>query len=73
MSKAPEVRKTTPKKKRSQSCYNRKVKKITKWYEHIEKERKNIVINPNTKTELPRKELRPLSWYIDKVKPVYGG
>jgi hypothetical protein len=68
MSKKGKVHKSTPTKKRSQSCYDIIVKKVTKWYEHLEKERKNIVVNPNTKQEPKRKELKPLSWYIGKIK-----
>ena len=50
-------------KKRSQSCYNRKVAKITKWYEHILKNRQE----QNSKKE-DKKPLRELDYFIDKIK-----
>jgi len=70
-------RKNTPIKKRSQSCYQKKVDKITKWYNHLLEERKQDtrmenkqMINPNTKQEPKRKELRPLNYYIEKITKV---
>jgi len=66
----------TPFKKRSQSAYNNKVKKITNWYNHLSKERDNPqrdnLINPNTKQEPKRKELKNLDFYIDKLKKPMG-
>jgi hypothetical protein len=57
------------KKKRSQSCYDKIVTKVTKWYEHLEKERaKPEVINPNTKQSPKRKELKPLDHYLGLIK-----
>ena len=54
---------------RSQITYQHKVNRIRKWYEHIKKEKiKPIQINPNTKQEPKRKELKPLEWYIEKIK-----
>ena len=62
-------RRYTPIKKRSQSAYNNKVKKITDWYNHILKCReKDNTINPNTKQEPKRKELKPLNYYIKLLK-----
>lgn len=58
------------KKKRSQSCYNKIVTKVTKWYEHLEKERSKVgVVNPNNNNQPPkRKELKPLEYYIGLIK-----
>jgi hypothetical protein len=56
------------KKRDSNTAYNHKVEKIKKWYEHLEEERKNTYINPNTKQEPKRKELKQLSYYIDKLR-----
>jgi benzoyl-CoA reductase/2-hydroxyglutaryl-CoA dehydratase subunit BcrC/BadD/HgdB len=62
----------TPIKKRSQSCYNNKVKNITDWYNNLTKSRKEEVINPNTKQPVKRKELKSLNYYIDLVKKSQG-
>jgi hypothetical protein len=65
-------RRITPIKKRSQSAYNNKVKRITDWYNHLLKERENPIkdnlINPNTKQEPKRKELYHLDYYISLLK-----
>jgi len=65
-------KKITPIKKRSSSCYQKKVDKITKWYNYLLKERENPkgnnLINPNTKEEPKRKELKELDYYIGKIK-----
>jgi hypothetical protein len=63
-------RRHTPIKKRSQSCYSRKVAKITRWLNRLLNWRKNEIINPNTKQPTKRKELKKLSEYIDLLKPV---
>ena len=69
-------RRTTPIKKRSQSAYTNKVNKITDWYNHLIKCRENPVkdnlINPNTKQEPKRKELKPLDYYIGLLKKPLG-
>lgn len=61
-------------KKRSQSCYQNKINKLTEWYENLLKERENHPnkINPNTKQEVKRKELKPLNYYIDLLKKSKG-
>jgi hypothetical protein len=68
--------KNTPTKKRSSSCYQNKVNKITKWYTDLLKCRENPkgnnLINPNTKLEPKRKELKPLDFYIDKIRKPQG-
>ena len=54
---------------RSQITYQHKVDRIRKWYEHLQKERERpIQINPNTKQEPKRKELKELQFYIDQIK-----
>jgi hypothetical protein len=63
-------RRHTPIKKRSPSCYSRKVAKITRWLNNLLKWRENEIINPNTKSPTKRKELKKLSDYIDLLKPV---
>jgi len=64
----------TPIKKRSSNCYQNKVNKITKWYNHLQEARKDLkgnnLINPNTKQEPKRKELKSLDYYIGKLKKV---
>jgi hypothetical protein len=62
----------TPIKKRSQSCYNNKVKKIEDWYNYLLKCREKEVINPNTKCSVKRKELKSLDYYIGLLKKVQG-
>lgn len=61
-------RRTTPIKKRNQSAYNRKVKRITDWYNHLIRYREKEVINPNTKCPVKRCELKSLEYYIDLLK-----
>jgi hypothetical protein len=64
-------RRETPIKKRSLEAYQRKISKVTKWYNNLLKERENpTVINSNTKQEPKRKQLKPLDFYIDKIKKV---
>lgn len=54
---------------RNQTTYNRKIQRIRAWYEHLEKERaKGEVINPNNKQSIKRVELKPIDWYIEKIK-----
>jgi hypothetical protein len=77
MKKVKEVvtkRRNTPVKYRSQSCYTNKVEAIKKWYMDIMmyREENPVAINPNTKKPAIRKELKPLEFYTDKVKKVYG-
>lgn len=55
--------------------YNNKVKRITKWYKRLIKIREeNSVpkINPNTNLPAKRKELKPLNYYLDKIKKQIG-
>jgi len=58
------------KKGRSASSYNKKVARITKWYNYLERERaKNPdKINPNNKLAVKRAELKPLEYYIGQLK-----
>lgn len=52
--------------------YKNTVNKVTKWYERLIllREKEPVIINPNTKQETKRKELKPLQYYLDKiVKP----
>ncbi len=51
-------RRSTPTKKRSIECYNKKINKITNWYAKLIQSRKDN----------KRKELLPLQHYIDKIK-----
>jgi len=62
----------TPIKQRSSSCYQNKVKNLTDWYNHLIDERKNEKINPNTKQEVKRKELKNLDYYIGLLKKPQG-
>jgi hypothetical protein len=66
----------TPIKKRSSSCYQNKVNKITKWYNDLQEARKDPkgdnLINPNTKLEPKRKPLKELDFYLDKIKKPQG-
>jgi hypothetical protein len=57
-------------KKRSLSCYQNKVNKLTEWYEKLllEREDNPNKINPNTKQEVKRNELKPLNYYIELIK-----
>lgn len=68
------LNRNTPVKKRSSSCYQNKIRKITKWYNDliIYREKNILTINPNTKTEVKRKELEPLEFYIEKIKKPFG-
>ena len=56
--------------------YRHKVDKITKWYNHLLKERENPkgdnLVNPNNKLEPKRKELKPLEYYINQIKKPKG-
>jgi hypothetical protein len=67
MSKEINKKRNTPNKKRSQSCYNNKVKKIEDWYNHILK-------NRNDKDGLgkDKQPLKPLDYFIDKIKKPVG-
>jgi len=65
-------KRTTPTKKRSQSAYNNKVNKITKWYNHLLKCRENPkgdnLINPNTHKEVIKKCLKSLDYYLNLLR-----
>lgn len=63
-------RKTTPIKKRSSSCYQNKVDRMTKWFNHLLKCRERDKSNPNTTLPVKRIELKDLSFYIGKIKKV---
>jgi len=55
-------------------AYHNKIRRITNWYNRLMEYRKEnpIVINPNTKQEPKRRELKELSYYIDKIKKPKG-
>lgn len=57
-------------KKRGSNAYEKKVRRITAWYNHLLKEREKEVVNPNTKEVIKRKELKPLQEYISKIKGI---
>jgi hypothetical protein len=65
-------KRTTPTKKRSQSCYNKKVERVKAWYLKAEQVREKEVINPNTNKPVQRKDLKPLDYYIEKIKKPAG-
>jgi len=48
--------------------YRNKVEKITNWYNNLLKNREKEIINPNTKKLVVKKPLKPLDWYIAKIK-----
>ena len=56
-------KRTTPNKKRSTSCYNNKVKRVTDWYNHMLNNHNDI--DGKGKEKQP---LKPLDYYIDKIK-----
>lgn len=66
-------RKETPVKKREAGLYQEKVNKITKWYNRLLENRKTPV-EPNTDKNHPdkqlrkRAELKPLEYYIERIK-----
>jgi AAA15 family ATPase/GTPase len=61
-------------KKRTEKTYQHKVDKITNWYNRLlELRKKEPKINPNTKLPAKRKELKPLNYYLEKIKKVTGG
>ena len=70
--KAITTKRRTPIKKRSQSCYEKKVKRIKDWYNHLLKCREKEVINSNTKQSVKRKELKDLNYYIEQIKKPMG-
>jgi len=56
-------------KQRSSSCYQRKIDKLTNWYNQLLKFReKEPKINPHNNLPYKRKELKPLDWYLEKIK-----
>jgi len=64
----------TPTKKRSSSCYENKINKLTKWYNHLiaERKREPEKTNPNTKQPVKRAELKSLDFYIGLLKKPRG-
>lgn len=69
MKKTEAVRKRTPIKKRSASCYERKVARIEKWHSCLIKLReKPQQTNPNNGMLAKRKELLSIECYIEKIK-----
>ena len=63
----------TPIKKWSQSCYQRKIDKITDWYNCLLKFReKEPKINSHNNLPYKRKELKSLEWYLEKIKKPIG-
>lgn len=69
MKKIISHKRKTPNKKRSSSCYQRKIDKVTDWYNRLLEERKiKPAINPNNNLPYKRKELKGLDFYIGKIK-----
>lgn len=60
---------------RSSKTFANKRKKIENWYKKRQKFlSQEPQINKNTKQQAKRKQLRPLEFYIDKIKkPNFGG
>ena len=54
-------------KKRSSSCYQNKINKITKWYEHIVNNRQE-----KNQLKLDKKPLRELEYFLEKIKKSTG-
>lgn len=64
---------STQKKRDPMISYHNKVKRMTKWYEHLQKERsKELQINPNTKDSPKIKTLKSLDYYLSKIKKPQG-
>jgi hypothetical protein len=56
-------------KRNPEITYQNKVEQITKWYNSLLKNRETEVkINPNNKLPCKRKNLKPLDWYLEKIK-----
>lgn len=54
---------------RSSTTHSHKCDRIKKWYKGREKFlSQKAPINEHTKKEVKRKELKPLEWYLEKVK-----
>jgi hypothetical protein len=63
----------TPIKKRSQTTYQRKVNRVIEWYNRLLELRKNPVEGNKDKEHTDkqprkRKDLKPLDFYIDKIR-----
>jgi hypothetical protein len=56
-------RRITPFKKRSQSCYENKKRRMTKWYNGLVKRHQEI-----DGKDKPKEPLKPLSYFLDKIK-----
>jgi len=61
-------RRETPVKKRGGQAYETKVRRIKKWYAQLVKCREREIVNPNADVPIFRKELKPLDFYINKIK-----
>lgn len=72
MSEIINRKRNTPTKQRSQKVYDKKVTKIIKWHEALLKEREIEKINENTKQPIIRKLLKPLEFYLEKIKKPMG-
>ena len=58
---------------RSGTCYHRKVARTTKWHRDLVKAREKLPkTDPKTGAVYLRKELNPLSYYVDKIKRPTG-
>ena len=73
MTKQITHRKETPVKKRDSDCYQKKVRRITAWYNRLVELRKKPVKENEDKehtdkTLRKRKQLQNLEYYIDKIK-----
>jgi hypothetical protein len=66
-------------KQRGQECYNTKVERMKKWHERLVllresgKDGNENGINKNTKMKPILKELKPIEFYIGKIKKPTGG
>ena len=73
-SKIVHIKRGRRRKGRSNKTYQKKVDKIKKWYNNLIKYREENpkIINKNTKQFTKRKELKPLNYYLDKIKKPQG-
>jgi hypothetical protein len=63
----------SPIKKRSNKVYQKKIDKVTKWYEESLELREKPVVANSGKESRKRKELKPLDFYLNKIKKPFGG
>jgi len=71
MTKQTTHRKETPIKKRDGGVYQKKVAKITNWYNKlVENQKKSDIINKHNNQPYKRADLKPLEYYIERIKKV---